>query len=285
MYIDQKASLWNFHHECDIHGGSRENLPQDPWDLTQHLSQGYALNLAAPRQLLSTALSRDTVAWQILSNADSSIGKCARTPLSLANCTTVKGSSYQCSYFFPLLSQVWDLHCRLKSLPTVYYSYSPLSHRDISPNKSILPLTLSWHLLPRGLDCLKGSSPFYNENVMALCLSCYQGIRKAQSIIGNLLSVAIKCGCLFLWTLSCNSSEVFSSLEFTEHFLPSSPTLTWLGSIHSSGSGTDQYLSFQEAFSDLTLPKALVNVSEELYISLLYQLHYITWKLHGYLPH
>lgn len=66
----------------------------------------------------------------------------------------------QCSFFFPLLSQVWDLHCRLKSLPTVSCSHSPLSHIDITPNKSILLLTLSWHLLPRGLDCLKELSPF-----------------------------------------------------------------------------------------------------------------------------
>lgn len=206
------------------------------------------------------------------------------------------------------LPWVWQIAPQSKAPPTSVLTFSLSYHKcetytadwslsppstiltllyliDISPNKSILPLTLSWHLLPRGLDCLKESSPFYNENVMALCLSCYQGIRRAQSIIGNLLSVAIKCGCLFLWTLSCNSSEVFSSLEFTVHFLPSSSTLTWLGSIHSSGSGTDQYLSFQEAFSDLTSPKALVDVSEELYISLLYQLHYITWKLHGYLPH
>lgn len=101
---------------------------------------------------------------------------------------------------------------------------------------------------------------------MALHLSCCQGYWKSSTNNWKSVECSNKM-LLFPWTLSSNSSD--SSLTLTVHFLPSSPTLTWLGSIQTSGSGTDLYLFFQEVFSGLTSSIAFwwpCIVSEGLYI-------------------
>lgn len=138
------------------------------------------------------------MAWQFLHIADSSLG--TRHPLSLAN-------------IFSELHH--SLRLRPPSVPSFSLSYhkcetciaawslcppspvlAPLTHIDITRNKSTL-LLLFLGMFPRGLDCPRNHSLSVSSVISVWHCTCLviKVIIRVQSIIGNLLSAAARCGC------------------------------------------------------------------------------------------